>query len=188
MIKKLYLIAYIMISFFLVSCTINDDDSNINYNNDGDVNILDNFKSVDVDDIEISQVYEIQYDIDTVPTENIQYIIDVDKDNNLDGCFQYILSSFNISVDSVEHFISDDTEINLTISAEMNNTYLIVHQETLEGIAFSELKIEQMFDEDINIFVYNIEIIYKGNLINTIVKNVKVNGMLTARDWFDYND
>lgn len=187
--KKPLIILAMLCSLALYSCTITDDDSNINFNNDGDVNILDNFKNLTTDDIEFisNKVYEIQYKIDTVPIDLLETIYDVNSDGNKSECFQYKLPGFNIIVDSVDHFISEDMNISLKIYAKLNTDYL-VHEQYLSGPVFDDLTLTEMFDSDVNTYIYILEIRYKGELINKITINVDVNGMLNARDWSDFND
>ncbi|HOI85730.1 MAG TPA: hypothetical protein PLP48_06580 [Acholeplasmataceae bacterium] len=186
--KQLILIA-IFCSLLFVSCTITDDDSNINFNNDGDVNILDNFKNLTKSDIEFidSKVYEIQYKIVTVPSDMVETIYDINGDGEKTECFQYKLPGFNIIVDSVDHFISEDMNINLKIYAKLQTDYLVYEQD-LSGTVFENKTLTEMFDSDVNTFVYILSITYKGELINNITMNLDVNGMLTARDWSDFND
>lgn len=184
--RKIFLLSMIIIVFLLFSCEISDDDNN--YNNDGDVNIYDNFRNLDNTSIQFEdKVYEIQYDVDTVPLDQLDFIVDVNDNDEINGCFQYEIPGFNINVDSVDHFISDDTKIELIVYAKLDNN-IIVYQSFLEGLVFEKTVIENMFDEDVDDFIYEIKINYQGKLINTISKTIDVNGMLTERDWSEYNE
>ncbi len=179
----------LVVSALMSGCDYSSSDSNSTYNTKGDLNIEDNFTNLEDSDIIFDgKVMEMQYTIDSVPEDYKSNINDVNDDFEINECFEYTLTGFNISVDSVEHFTSDDTVITLKIYAILNNNNYLVYETILNGIAFAEFKLDEMFDTDVNDFLYVVEVEYQGSLINTIRSTIDVNGMGIGRDWNDYNE